>query len=117
MSCEKFIAESFALGTAIRLLHLSSQSYAEHVALGEFYDGQAGFIDEYAEVYQGLTRRVASWPDTRLPKGRPIELLEDYLLLIEAELKGDDQFESLKSILAEIETLTARTLYKLRNLK
>ena len=117
MSCKKFIAESFALGTAIRLLHLSSKSYAEHVALGEFYGGQADLIDQYAEVYMGLEKHVANWPDAALPKGPAIQLLEDYLLNIESELVAEGQYESLKNILAEIETLTARTLYKLRNLK
>jgi hypothetical protein len=114
MSCKKFIAESFALGTAVRLLHLSSKSYAEHEALGAFYDGQADLIDQYAEVYMGLESHVAEWPTVTLPKGRPTQLLEDYLLVLSAE---KTEYESLKDILAEIETLTARTLYKLRNLK
>ena len=38
MSCPKFIADSFAIRTATHLAHLSSTSYSEHVALGDFYD-------------------------------------------------------------------------------
>lgn len=32
MSCPQFIAESMALRTAAHLAHLSSESYAQHVA-------------------------------------------------------------------------------------
>jgi hypothetical protein len=43
--------------------------------------------------------------------------MDDYLEQVRAEMAEDHGSEALKNILAEIEELTARTLYKLRNLK
>lgn len=117
MSCPEFIAESLALGTAARLLHLTSRSYAQHVALGDFYDGLSDLIDQYAEVYIGLAGPVRSFPSVKPPSGEAVDLLDDYLGSIKEELSEDDDSEALKNILTEIEALTARTLYKLRNLK
>ena len=116
MSCPEFIAESIALGAATRLLHLTTRSYAQHVALGDFYDGLSDLIDQYAEVYIGLAGPIRSFPSVKPPSGEAVDLLDDYLGSITAEMADDDS-EALKNILAEIEALTARTLYKLRNLK
>lgn len=116
MSCPEFIAESFALGTATRLLHLTTTSYAQHVALGDFYAAQSDLIDKFAEVYMGLERKPASFPSIKPPSGLPNELLEDYLQEVREELE-ECSAESLKNILAEIEELTARTIYKLKYLK
>lgn len=117
MSCPKFIAASLALRTATHLAHLSSTSYAEHVALGEFYEALAGKVDEYAEIYMGLEKRIASFPKVALPDDEPVAMLRDYLKLVTEEAAEDHDSEALKNVLAEIEALTARTIYKLVNLK
>jgi hypothetical protein len=118
-SCPTFVAEAFALRTAIHFAHLSSKSYSEHIALNEFYDGILELADKYAEVYMGLTKQVpvASWPRVELPTGTPAEMLEEFLEDIEEEEEEDSDHQSLLNILAEMEELTAQTLYKLKNLK
>ena len=117
MNCPAFIARSFALRTATHLLHLSSTSYAQHIALNEFYDGLVPLVDDYAEVYMGLEGRIKSFPAVSPPTGEALELLETYLELIRAELAEDHDAESLKNILAGLEELTARAIYKITNLK
>ena len=118
-SCPTFVAECFALRTATHFAHLSSKSYAEHMALGDFYDSLTDLTDKYAEVYMGLTKQVpfTGWPDVSLPRSSPVEMLEDFLDKIEYEEAEDSEHQSLLNILAEMEELTAQTLYKLRNLK
>lgn len=116
MSCPDFIAQSFAVRTAAHLLHLTSSSYSQHVALGDFYDALMGLVDRYAEVYMGVEGHVKTFPSKTPPNDTPIGLLEDYLEFVQAE-QGDDESEALENILAEIEELTAQTLYKLRFLK
>lgn len=118
MSCPAFIAQSFALRTAIHLAHLSSMSYSEHVALGEFYLALTDKVDEYAEIYMGLTQRIKSFPAVTPPDDEPVQLLRDYLSeYVKPELEEDHGSEAMKNTLAEIESLTARTIYKLVNLK
>ena len=116
MSCPNFIAQSFAVRTAAHLLHLSSSSYAQHVALGDFYEALAGLIDRYAESYMGMDGQIKRWPDKTPPNETPIGLLEGYLEFVQAE-QGGDESEALENILAEIEELTLNSLYKLRHLK
>lgn len=118
MSCPSFIAQSFAVRTQAHLMHLSTTSYAKHMALNSFYDDLLSLLDRYAEVYMGLEGQVTSWPaPASVERKDPIILLEDYLELIQAEAAEDHDSEALKNILAELEELTAQTIYKLRFLK
>lgn len=117
MSCVQFIAESFAVRTAAHCLHLVSTSYSQHTALGEFYEGLTDLVDKYAEVYMGLEGRITGFPTVTPPKSTPVALLEDYLASVKDELAEDHDSEALRNILAEIEEHTARTLYRIQNLK
>lgn len=117
MTCPTFVAQSLALRTATHIAHLTSRSYAQHVALGDFYDELSDLTDKYAEIYMGLEDEVPAFPHVSPPRGTPVTLLEDYLELVHKELAEDHDSEALKSVLAEIEELTARTLYKLRTLR
>ena len=117
MSCPDFIAQSLAVRTSAHLLHLSSTSYAQHVALGDFYSALTDLVDKYAEVYMGLNDQVKEWPQASAYAKTPIALLSDYLLKVRKEQKEDNDSQALLNILAELEELTAQTLYKLRFLK
>jgi hypothetical protein len=118
MSCPSFIVQSLAVRTAAHLLHLSSKSYAQHVALASFYDALTGLTDKYAEVYMGLNGQITSWPTPHsLGTHNPVSLLEDYLELVQEECAEDEDSQALTNILAELEELTAQTLYKLRYLR
>lgn len=117
MNCARFIADSFAVRTAAHLAHLLTKSYAQHVALDEFYNGLTDLVDKYAEVYMGLEGAVKSFPAVAPPADTPVALLEDYLERVKEEQAEDSDSQALMNILAEIEELTARTLYKLNNLK
>lgn len=118
MSCPRFIAESFAMRTAAHLAHLSTTSNADHVALSDFYSSIVELADSYAEVYMGLNNtRIENFPAVQTPRGDIIANLEDYLEDVRAEMAEDSKSQALMNILATVEELTARTLFKLRNLK
>jgi|CXWK01.1.fsa_nt_gi hypothetical protein len=117
MSCPEFVARSMGLRIAAHLAHLSTTSYAEHVALGEFYPALDGLTDRYAEVYMGLNKRPSRWPPVSVPRGDPVELLREYLRDIKDEMAEDHGSEAMQNILAELEELTGQTIYKLVNLK
>jgi hypothetical protein len=117
MSCPQFIADSMALRTAAHLTHLSTDSYAQHVALGDFYEALLPLVDRYAEVYMGTEGRIKAFPTPAASTGSFIARLEVYLTKIAAEMAEDGKNQALANILAELQALTAQTLYKLRNLK
>lgn len=118
-SCPQFVSNSFAVRTAAHLAHLSSRSYAQHVALGDFYDALVPLVDKYAEVYTGLEGKIPTYPKVPPPDhSDPIALVSTYLTLVKAEAKEDAKgSQALLNILAELEELTAQTLYKLKFLK
>lgn len=118
MSCAQFVTESFAVRTAAHLRHLSATTYASHVALGEFYEELTELTDKYAEVSMGLDGiQISQWPAAAPPKVEAIPLLEMYQGVVRDQQKEDKTRQSLLNILAEMEELTARSLYKLRFLK
>ena len=117
MSCPQFIAESMALRTAAHLAHLSSESYAQHVALGDFYSALTDLVDQYAEVYMGTDGRIKSFPPATPPAGNLISHLTAYLDTVAAEQAEDGENRALGNILDEIQALTAQTIYKLRYLR
>jgi len=59
--------KGFDMVTRAHNAHLSTRSYAEHVALGEFYEALDGKIDEIVETYQGCFGKVGD-PDDEIVK-------------------------------------------------
>lgn len=116
MTCPAFIAQSFAVRTAAHLLHLSTTSYAQHMALNSFYDALVPLIDAYAETYQGEYGLIKDYPQVFPPTDSALTLLANYLDLVKEE-QEEDTSEALSNILAEIEQLTSTSIYKLRFLK
>lgn len=55
---EKLIILLMQSRTLIHILHLRSQSYARHMALGALYDSLNGHIDALAENNQGETQSL-----------------------------------------------------------
>lgn len=120
MTITEFLAEGFAVRTQAHFAHLQTTSYAQHVALGEFYDKLTGLLDDFAEQWMGLNEaRVGKFPSISLDGSpEPYELLAEYLHLLDTG--GDkvcDDDPTLLNTLADIRELTMHTLYKLKNLK
>lgn len=93
-------------------------SYAQHQALGSFYDGVIDALDPLVEAYQGAYELVGSVPQPD-SKGKDIlSLLEDDARWIEENHEGI--CKGNRAIANLIDTLTGvylSTIYKLRNLK
>lgn len=50
---EELIQRVFATRNAVHLAHWKTKSFAQHSALGEFYDTLVEEIDRFVECYQG----------------------------------------------------------------
>ena len=50
----QFILESFNLATQAHIYHLVTKSYAEHIAIGDFYEGLRSCVDTISESSIGL---------------------------------------------------------------
>ena len=98
------------------VLHLNSDSHAEHEALKEFYEGILELLDDLIETHQGqygligqIPLVVDSFPDS-------LEYLEDCSKFFKF---GRESIKDthLQNIMDEIIALAHKTLYKIKFLK
>lgn len=97
--------------------HLRTKSYAQHMALGSFYDGIVDLADSLAEAWQGKFAQLLDIPlATSEEEMKIIDLLEAQLDWIHEERYNAIAKEqtALHNIIDEIEALYMSTLYKLR---
>jgi hypothetical protein len=115
----QFIAVLFLARELAHREHLRTKSYAQHMALGDFYEQVLGLADSLAEAYQGR-KGIIDIPllDNEFP-GEIIKSMRDQLAWIETNRDSavgkDDR--AMQNIVDEIVALYLSTLYKLVNLK
>lgn len=101
--------------TAGHLLHLQTRSYAQHQALGSFYEALPGMVDSIVEAYQGKYGLITEYPSGfAVPSGAPIEFvsaLSDYVQGARASVASDSEIQNL---IDGIQDHIDSTLYKLR---
>ena len=114
-----FVAALLNSSTAAHFLHLSTKSYAEHKALGHFYEEILDLADSYAETYQGHYGVI---PLELYPEEFKVQ--KDGKTYIAALLKFSQTMRKqlpddtdLQNIHDEINGLIASTLYKLERFK
>ena len=113
-----FVATLLHSATNAHFLHLQSKSYAQHVALGDYYDKIIDLVDAWAEAYQGCYSVIETYPtEFHAVKGAPVDYIEtvkEYVEKIRKTLPDESQLQQLVDNIAE---LLDTTLYKLKNLK
>lgn len=111
-----FVATLLHSSTVTHFMHLQSKSYAQHVALGEYYDKIVDLVDAWAEAYQGCYGEIIGpYPtDFHAAKSSPleyIEMLKDYVEKVRKMLPEESQLQQLVDNIAELVDTTA---YKLK---
>jgi len=104
--------------TFAHLLHLSSTSYAQHIALGDLYEGLPDLVDPWVEAYQGVYGRITQYPN--IPAAFQVQSASHFLDSCIGYLKNargsTPQDSELQNMLDEISALLGSTAYKLKNL-
>ena len=111
---QQFIALLFLSRDMAHKAHLSTDSYAQHMALGGFYDSIIALADSFAEAWMGRNgKRLTDIPMLKNPTGDIAKVLKVHLEIIEEtrDFCGDDS--TLNNIVDEIIALYLSTLYKL----
>lgn len=111
------IATTFAARNQAHIEHWNTDSYAKHVALGDFYDEIVDLIDTFVEAYQGKFGLVGKVK--LVPSAQPLlEMLKEDVQWIEDNhedlCKG---IKALGNLLDNITGLYLSTIYKLENLE
>lgn len=116
-SPKEFFGKLFQIRDQIHLCHLATKSYAQHMALGSFYDEILDLTDGIIESYQGKYGLV----DITIPsstKGEPIAILKELAKLTDTGSIYNMFKETwIQNELDSISKLTYQTIYKLENLK
>lgn len=109
----KFFMTLLNAGTQAHILHLQTKSYAQHVALGDFYDAIVDKADSLIEAYQGKYGIVTSYPSgLDVPKD-PIKFITDLSSFVATYRDFCDDSE-IQNIVDEIAGLIDSTMYKLK---
>ena len=107
-------------GTVTHIMHWQTESYAQHIALGEFYSEIPDLVDAVVEAYQGKNNVIlAKFPNES-------ESYEDmaplaYMEYLSQELTegralfGEDA--EIQNLVDAIADLIDTTMYKLRRFK
>lgn len=118
----KFFSKLFESREMAHIYHLQVNgemgSHAKHTALGDYYDGVLGLIDDMIEVYQGQYDIIDGYDviDTKDTMSKDtIEYFNELTTFIKAERKCfNNEDTHLHNIVDEVVALVYKTLYKLR---
>jgi len=116
----KFIGVLFLSRTVAHQMHLATESFSQHSALGTFYDEIVDLADGIAEQWQGANEDLLTIPTLAAKETKePLKYFKETLKWIESyRYKAFDKDDS--SIQNDVDTvvkLFRSTIYKLRFLK
>lgn len=115
---EQLIARVFHTRNVAHWSHWRTKSYAEHQALGDFYDGVIDALDPLVEAYQGAYDLVGTIPSPDSKGGNVLALLEDDAAWIEENHEticcGN---RAVANLIDGVTGTYLSAIYKLRNLK
>lgn len=114
---EELICELLEAAMQAKIFHWQTSSYAEHQALGAFYDGVSDLTDTLVEAYQGKFGRVMSGHELEIKPytmDAPLAFVSEFCAFLRTEARiavmGDS---ALNNILDEILGLAEKTQYLL----
>jgi hypothetical protein len=116
--CGEFILTLLHAVTNTHILHLRSKSYAEHMALGAFYEALPALVDVVAESIQGLEEELIEYPmGYSPPSDSAIDELRALYWYVSEERKELPQDSEIQNSIDAIADLIDSTIYKLKFLK
>lgn len=106
------IKKMFEARNEAHLEHWRTKSFAQHAALGEYYDEVVDTVDKFVEAYQGTFGIVETGK-----KDVAKIIHDDIIWLNDNREKLCKGVSALENIIDELTALHMKTLYKLENLR
>lgn len=115
----EFVGTLLHSATITHFMHLRTKSYAEHVALGAYYDEIVDLVDGVAEAIQGCYQEIIEDYPTAFgnPTVEPLAYilsLKDFVATMRDKLPQESNIQNEVDAIA---TLIDSTAYKLKFLK
>lgn len=112
MEVGKFIGALFQSRDMMHLQHLQTTSFAEHKALGHYYDEILELTDSFTEKYFGRNKRIPiTIPESKATDA--VSHLKSMQKMIETEADSENYPCDLENIMDEMLGLVNETLYLL----
>jgi hypothetical protein len=112
---EDLIKRLFVARNAAHIAHWKTNSYAQHQALGEYYDDVIERLDSFVEAYQGTFGIVGEVAGEKKDFAKLIN--DEIIWLNENRESIARNVPALENIVDELTALHMKTLYKLENLR
>jgi hypothetical protein len=111
---EKLLSYLMHSRTQTHVFHLQTKSYAEHIALGAYYDGIVGLIDGLAESFQGKNGIIENYDNFKLESYQDKDQLVKYFESLGKMVEFKDTY--IQNQVDTVSELIYSTKYKLENL-
>ena len=109
------ITKSFKTRNTAHANHWTTDSYAQHKALGSFYQDLIDALDKYVEAYQGTFGQLEQVPDQ---VDDIIKTLREEMIWLNNNRSNlSKNIPALENILDEMVALYMKTLYKLESMR
>ena len=112
---EELIERLFHARNAAHIAHWKTKSYAEHKALGHYYEDVIEQLDELIEAYQGTFGIIGEIDGQEKSIAKLIH--DDIIWLSENRGKVAKSVPAIENIIDELTGTHMKTLYKLENLR
>lgn len=114
---EELLCEMLEASAQAKVYHWQTSSFAEHEALGDFYEGFNGLMDRFIETYQGCYGRIMMGCDMEV-KPYTLDAPVTFLEVFKSYISGNARMlvmgnPALTNILDEINGLVDQTIYRL----
>ena len=114
---EELLCEMLEASAQAKVFHWQTSSFAEHEAMGDFYDEFNGLMDKFIEAYQGCYGRIMLGCELEV-KPYTMDAPVAFLTSFKQYVSGDARMlvmgnSALSNILDEINGLVEQTLYRL----
>jgi hypothetical protein len=114
---EELLCEMLEASAQAKVFHWQTSSFAEHEAMGEFYEGFNDLMDKFIESYQGCYGRIMVGCELEVKPytmDAPIAFMTSFKEYVSGEARMLVMGNlALLNILDEIKGLTEQTLYRL----
>lgn len=112
-----FVGKLLMSVPVLHMLHLQTDSYAKHMALGDLYKSLPDDIDAVVEEFQGKYEIISSYNTYAEYTANPLTFVDNIARTVREYRGSMGPCSSIQSGIDIIETSIKQCLYKIKNLK
>lgn len=113
----EFVMRLLLAGDHAHILHFKTRSYAQHVALGSFYEEIEELADTLAETIQGKVGILDYPADLQVPlAATPLKFLQELNAYVQKYREEVSTETDIQNQIDEIVSLISQTYYKIETL-